>query len=434
MHTSLAPHRRKTFRPQKPKAPPTLSPPREVQEHRNPLLQAGHSRGRSSLLQWLQQHLSQHIIPFWTTHALDQAGGINTHIADDGTILSRNKFLWGQWRAAWVFARLYNRHGRDFSHLETALQIAEFAACHGWDARARGWRLIVDANGREVEGCTSIYTDGFAMYALGELFLATGEARWRTLAHKTADAVRSKLAWPHDRIPHSPYPVPRGTRVHGIPMLFSLKFAELGRILGDERHLEIARRLSDEVFDRFYQPGCGLIFERVAANRGDLSGVGRTTVVPGHAIENMWFQIEIAPFIGREARIPLACELIRRHLEFGWDEEFGGGILLAKSASSEHEIEWNFPDMKLWWPHTETLYALLAAWRETGELWCLDWYDRVLAHCFKHYCDFEHGEWRQKLNRNQTPYTENVVYPVKDPFHLPRSLMLQIETLTHWPD
>jgi N-acylglucosamine 2-epimerase len=43
--------------------------------------------------------------------------------------------------------------------------------------------------------------------------------------------------------------------------------------------------------------------------------------------------------------------------------------------------------------------------------------------------DWQHGEWRQKLQRDFTPMTGVVALPVKDPFHLPRSLILQIERL-----
>ncbi len=143
----------------------------------------------------------------------------------------------------------------------------------------------------------------------------------------------------------------------------------------------------------------------------------------------MWFQLDIAASIGRRERIPTACALIRRHVEFGWDEAFGGGILLARDARNGAQVAWPCSDLKLWWPHTEALYALLDVYRHNPQSWCLEWYDRILAHCLRHYCDWPNGEWRQNLNRDHTPFVGTVAYPVKDPFHLPRSLMLQIEAL-----
>ncbi len=390
------------------------------------------SNQQNNLALWrfdIAAHLHEHILPFWSRYAMDEEGGINSCIADNGIVLSRNKFLWGQWRAVWVFSRLYNRHGRDAAHLQAALHIAEFTVQHGWDANFEGWRLILDAEGNEVEGCTSLYTDGFAMYALAELFKATGDTRWRDWAVKTAEAVLPKLDWPHDHIPHLPYPVPKGARVHGLPMLFSLKFAELGRDLAEQRYLDKARDLSDEIFDNFYRPELGLLLERVATDGSIYPGPLGSVVVSGHVIESMWFQIDIAPLIGREDRIQLASGLILKHLEFGWDHEFGGGLLLARDVHGSKKIGWEFPDMKLWWPHTEALYALLLGYHHTGKGKFLDWYDDIWQHCMEHYCDWEHGEWRQKLNRDQSPFDGQVVYPVKDPFHLPRSLMLQIELI-----
>ena len=49
----------------------------------------------------------------------------------------------------------------------------------------------------------------------------------------------------------------------------------------------------------------------------------RTVVVPGHAIESMWFQIHIARAQGDQAACRRAVEVIRRHLELGWDPQFG---------------------------------------------------------------------------------------------------------------
>jgi len=43
--------------------------------------------------------------------------------------------------------------------------------------------------------------------------------------------------------------------------------------------------------------------------------------------------------------------------------------------------------------------------------------------------DKEHGEWTQRLDRRGTRLTEVIALPVKDPFHLPRALIVAIQTL-----
>ncbi|MFA5688885.1 MAG: AGE family epimerase/isomerase [Kiritimatiellales bacterium] len=381
-----------------------------------------------SLLNMLTEHLFTEIIPFWEKTGPDPLGGFNTCLIDDGTLVSRDKFMWGQWRAVWVFARLYNSFG-EARWLTLAEQIAGFVLKYGWSEKDQAWRSRLSKEGAELEGCTSIYTDGFAMYALGELFKATANPVYEIWARRTADAAAITLKRPHDTIPHSPYPVPAGARVHGIPMLFSLKFQELGDLFDDDEYIALARSLQDEIFTNFYQPEWDLLVERTTDTGGRYPGADGRAVVPGHVLEDMWFQIHIAQATGRTDLILRALEISRRHLEFGWDEESGGGLLLAKDAEGKTPVGWNMPDMKLWWPHTEALYTCLLAWRISGAEWAKEWYARIFEYCIKYFYMPDAGEWRQKLTRENQPFTGTVVFPVKDPFHLPRSLILQIELL-----
>jgi len=118
---------------------------------------------------------------------------------------------------------------------------------------------------------------------------------------------------------------------------------------------------------------------------------------------------------------------MRWHLEKGWDKDYGG-IFLGIDAEGHPPFMPN-SDRKLWWPHTEALYALLLAHRLTGERWCEEWYDRVHEWSFHHFAMPDVGEWRQRLDRKGNPITDVVALPVKDPFHLPRALILAIQLL-----
>jgi N-acylglucosamine 2-epimerase len=312
--------------------------------------------------------------------------------------------------------------------LDLATNIADFAIKHAWDPQTPGWRLRISHDGKPLDACLSIYADGFAIYGLCELYKATGNELYSGWARKTADAVIKKLKATHDSIPHSPYPVPKGARVHGIPMLFSLKFQELGDLLGEKRYLQEAEKMQEEIFSSFYRKEWDLLVERISTDGTRFPGREGSAVVPGHVLEDMWFQIHIAKDSGRTEYIAPAIKMMKRHLEFGWDKEHGG-ILLARDAEGHKDVAWNMHEFKLWWPQTEALYACLLASRECGEKWTLEWYRRILDFCMKHLYMPEVGEWRQKLDRKNKPFSGTVVYPVKDPFHLPRSIILQIELL-----
>ena len=373
-------------------------------------------------------HLTNDVMPFWLTHALDrECGGLNTCIGDDGTVISYDKYLWSQWRAVWVFSSLYDRLEQRPEWREAAEIIYRFAASHGRDADGRTVFCLA-RNGRIKEAYTSIYADGFALYGLTAYARMTGDPEAERMAREIYPLVRADLARPGS-YPTAPLPIPTGCRAHGPSMIFSLVFYELGVLLDDPSIRQAGLALTRDVFENFCRPEDGLVHEFVTLdNRLPDPPAGRV-IVPGHVIEDMWFQIHILESVGDAGAVQQCCEIIRRHLELGWDDQYGGIFHAVNADGSVEDVAWRFADAKLWWPATEALYALLLAYEKTGQSWCLDWYWRVHDYAFSHYPVPEHGEWRQRLDRRGNPMGETVALPVKDPFHLPRAVLLCIEVL-----
>jgi N-acylglucosamine 2-epimerase len=378
---------------------------------------------------WLRQHLFEHVMPFWEQHSVDPHGGILTCLSDTGEVMLTEKWLWSQWRAVWIFSRIYNTLDRNPKWLDRARGIAEFCLQHGWLEEEQGWALLLAQDGSILRRHESIYTDGFAVYGLAEIFRATKEPRYREWTCRTADAALAKIKPPYDQLPHFPYPIPSGAKVHGVPMIWSQVLADAGEILGEPRYLTAARRFSEEIFRDFYQADSDRIVEFVPEGGGVYPGLQGAVTVPGHVIEDMWFQWRVFTQTGwTDAPRDLTLRLILRHLELGWDAKHGG-IVLAVDRDGRDEVGWKFADTKLWWPQTEALYATLLGWSETGDAAYFDWYEKLWQLCLDYYVDWENGEWRQKLNNDLTPMKGVVALPVKDPFHLPRALILQIELL-----
>ena len=171
---------------------------------------------RKRLAEFWEDHLFSHLLPFWEKYAFDEQGGLNTMLADDGTLLGTDKWLWGQFRAIWVFSKIYNTLDPDPRWLKYAEHIYRFTTAHGWDNAGDGWALCLSQTGEIITGAESIYTDAFALAGLTEYARALDvtDGELALLVKKTANAVLRKLEWPHDRIPHAPYPVPPGARVH----------------------------------------------------------------------------------------------------------------------------------------------------------------------------------------------------------------------------
>ena len=85
--------------------------------------------------------------------------------------------------------------------------------------------------------------------------------------------------------------------------------------------------------------------------------------------------------------------------------------------------------MKLWWPHTEAIYALVLAYTKTGDAKWLRWLERVDAYTFRTFVDWEHGEWFGYCDRYGKPALELKGGPYKGFFHVPRCLLFSLQRL-----
>lgn len=372
------------------------------------------------LLAIYRAELLQRTVPFWMNHAIDwKHGGILTCISDEGQVLSTDKYMWSQLRAIWTFSALYNHIEARQEWLDVARHIFGFAKRYGRDKDGR-WVFAVDEQGSVLQGATSIYADGFAIYGLTELARATGDQEVIALALETYEIVQRCLARPGS-YETAPYPLPEDVKAHGVSMIFSLVFHELGRLLNDEAILSAGLQQAEEVMTAFLRPDQGLLYEYVTLDNTLIDSPQGRAIVPGHAIESMWFMIHIYRYWENKSRIDEAMSTIKQHIEYGWDGQYEG-ILLSRDAAGG-DPWWPFADSKLWWPHTEALYALLLAYENSGDDWALEWFEKVHNYAFGHYPVPSYGEWTQKLDRQGKQFTQTVALPVKDPFHLPRSLI-----------
>src|SRR5487761_1333577 len=78
------------------------------------------------------------IVPFWFKHGIDwKHGGMLSCIADDGSLISGDKFIWSQARSVWTFSALYNRIEQRPEFLAAAENSIQFLLAHGRDEDGR---------------------------------------------------------------------------------------------------------------------------------------------------------------------------------------------------------------------------------------------------------------------------------------------------------
>lgn len=202
---------------------------------------------------------------------------------------------------------------------------------------------------------------------------------------------------------------------------------ELEHILGAEKVNEFIPAVISEVMDVFYQPTIGLILENVYEDGSFCDSFEGRVLNPGHAIEAMWFIMDLGHRLKDRALIKKACTIMLDTLEYGWDKEYGGIFyFLDVKGAPPQQLEW---DQKLWWVHVEALVALAKGYALTGDERCVSWFEKVHDYTWKHFRDENYGEWFGYLNRRG-----EVLLPLKGGkwkgcFHIPRALYQVWKTL-----
>jgi N-acylglucosamine 2-epimerase len=387
---------------------------------------------KNQLRRTYQELLLDGIVPFWAKHGVDDKfGGVLSCMAEDGKPISGDKYIWSQARWVWTCSALYNRIEKRPEFLKWARGAIDFLLAHGRDERGR-WIYHATREGEPVEGAISIYSDCFAVYGLSEYCRAVASADLLDLARKTFSSIQERIEAP-EFSETAPYQLPPNRRNHGVPMILTEVAGELSQTIASGRHgghQAIATAADDyagRVMKHFVRPARKCLVEFLDRNYEEVPGPEGTFIMPGHAIESMWFVMRRAMARGDRKAVRAAAEVMRWHLESGWDPEYGG-IFLGTDAEGHPPFLPN-SETKLWWPHTEALYGLLLAHELTGEDWSKRWFEKVYEWSFAHFLMPEVGEWRQRLDRTGKPITSVVALPVKDPFHLPRALILSLELL-----
>jgi N-acylglucosamine 2-epimerase len=368
-----------------------------------------------------RNELLEKVLPWWFRFAVDSVdGGVLSMVSDSGEILGTDKFVWSQARWVWVLSAVCNRLEAAPHFAEAAERAARFLLQHGRDVDGR-WLYRLTRTGDPVEGPISVFSDCFAVYGLSEYHRLSGDREALDVAFSTFQDICRRVEEPgFDQI--APYSMRPGLRAHGIHMMLIEVANELSITLRGSPEVDaVAAKAMDRLLGAFLQPDSGLIVEFLDRDYRTLPPSEGTLVVPGHAIEAMWFAAHFAMRTGRRDLLPVIRDTTLRHVEYGWDSQYGG-LLLNRDLNGGTP---HFPHghKKLWWPHTEALYTLPLLWASQPDEELALGFNRIHDWTYTHF-PIAGGEWRQRLDREGAPVHEVVALPVKDPFHLPRALVL----------
>ena len=363
--------------------------------------------------------LVKNVLPFWLQHSKDEAnGGYFTCLDQQGKVYDTDKFMWLQGREVWCFSTMYRLVEQNPAWKEMALHGASFMKQFGRDAHGN-WYFSLTADGKPLVQPYNIFSDCFATMAFAALNKIDPSPENREIALNTFENIISRQHnW--KGVYNKSFPGSRPLKNFTLPMILCNLSLELEDILGKERVDSFIPTVLHEVMDVFYRPELGLIVENVNLD-GSLSDTFEGRLMnPGHAIEAMWFIMDLGKRMNDVALIEKAKDIMLKTIEHAWDKEFGGLLYFMDTDNKPlQQLEW---DQKLWWVHVEALVALAKGYALTKDPNCMKWFDTMHAYTWKKFRDPENGEWFGYLNRRGEVLSRAKGGKWKGCFHIPRAL------------
>ena len=378
------------------------------------------------LAQQYKSELLDRVMPFWMEKSIDKEfGGYFTCLERDGEVFDTDKFIWLQGREVWMLSTLYNKVEKRQEWLDAAIQGAEFLKKYGHDGNLN-WYFALDREGNPLVEPYNIFSYTFAVIAFGQLSIATGNQEYAEIAKKTFDIVLSKVDNPKGRWSKAA-PGARALKSFALPMILCNVALEIESLLDKDFLDKTIETCVHEVMDVFYRPELGLIVEHLGTNNEMVDCMDGRLLNPGHAIEAMWFIMDLGKRLGDQALIEKAVKIALAEVEYGWDEKYGGIFYFMDRLSRPmQQLEW---DQKLWWVHIETLITMIKGYELTGSEECLAWFERIHDYVWSHFMDPEHPEWFGYLNRQGEVLLTLKGGKWKGCFHVPRGLMQVYQSL-----
>lgn len=359
-----------------------------------------------NLQRQVEEHLFDHILPFWSGPALDREHGgwmgwLSNELKPDRT---KPKGLILNTRILWTFAAAHRARQEGLYH-EMAERALEWVMQRFWDSEHGGafWRL--DDTGRVIDDSKQIYGQAFYIYALAEFHLAVDApaalARAKELfelmerhAHDpgqggyfearkrdwSATGAESQVGGREINAQKS-----MNTNLHVLEALTTLYRAWQDPLLAG-RLRELIRAFRDKILDsrthHFHH-----FFD-------DSWKVLSNNYTFGHDIEGSWLLCEAAEALGDQE--------LQREVE-------GVALRMAKVAlqegiSSNGGLYYEGMDGKIvdagkeWWPQAEALVGFINAWQISGEPEYFEAARGVWTFIERYITDRVHGDWFWRIN------------------------------------
>lgn len=395
----------------------------------------------------IYRHLYDELIPFWDQNGLDNLfGGFLTNIDANGkSIEMPEKYLNTQCRMIWWFSQL-NMLTPNETNKNKARQGVDFLIKYLWDSQNGGWRWKVKRDGSPLDDGKIVYGQSFAIYALSDYYLSTGDKQGLEYAEKTFDLLQKYCADTHyggyyENMEADWTPATGGfgggdrkgldTHMHLMEAYTSLYLAS-GKELHKRKLIEIIRLINEKMVDHEFGSGLNqfdmawktlpaINIKRTwnAEREGEKPADPTETTSFGHNTELVWLMVRALNAAGEpvESYKPTFRKLLDNAVQYGVDFEKGGIYRDGLRKGGALVLE------KEWWQHTESLVGFLAGY----ELFQDDRYYQAFRAIWNFVdakmINHEVGEWRRLLDREGNVIDGNIGNEWKVSYHSGRSMV-----------
>jgi N-acylglucosamine 2-epimerase len=379
----------------------------------------------SALLDKYREELTGRVLPFWLRHALDRRhGGYFNCVDGAGEVYDTRKHVWMQGRGAWMFARLYNTYEPRPEYKEAAECIFRFVHEFARRDEPRCWHTLTE-DGRPAFFQRKPYTAFFVALAHLEYSKISKDA-----SH-LAEAI--DLFWRMEEWIRKPELLGRPsleggvgyTQLADLYVLGWLAF-ELDAVHNDPRYRGVIEKCLQRLAAHLH-PEHRLLMENAAT--GDAREFRKfpegRLICTGSSLEVCWLFLHMLERYPNAAMERMLLDCILGALEYGWDQEYGG-LTYFQDVDGRPPVALE-ANMKLWWSHTEGIYAAALGYKKTGDERYLEWWKRVDEYSFRVFADGERGEWYGYCDRRGAVATPLKGGPYKGIFHVPRALLFTLQ-------
>jgi cellobiose epimerase len=377
----------------------------------------------------IQKELTENILPYWSTKMVDdQYGGFyGRRDGHDVLVENAEKAIILNTRILWTFSKAI-KTSKDYEPLAT--RAYEYLLRYFLDKEKGGVYWMLDHRGNPVSTKKQIYAQAFAVYALSEYHMATGNKEsldlaivlFRLIEKYSFDREWNGYLEAFDR----DWNLMEDLRL-------SDKDANEKKTMNTHLHVleaytNLFRCWKDELLEQQLR-NLILIFRDRIINKQyhfDLFfdehwNVKSHEISYGHDIEGAWLLYEAAEVLGdaaleHEIRA-LSLKMVNVTLKEGFDQD--GGL-----RNESHDPE------KHWWPQAEALVGLINSWQLTNQTSYLASALRVWDFIKTWMIDHQNGEWYWRVDEaGEVNFTEDKAGPWKCPYHNGRAMFELLQRL-----